>query len=135
MVTGIIIFTVIVAIGAFAWAVMTGDSSQTDVDAGDVSLLATGIQDPTLGVTSYTVGKACQGCDLGECSGNLEKFTDTAVDLSTLNQTLADEGVTEELPVFTEDEPVIRATPQDVGTMVILEPKPSEKKEGGNPLG
>jgi hypothetical protein len=138
MVTGFIVLTLAFAIGSFVWAVLTKKGANPNVDAGDVSLMSAGIQDPTLAVSAFTVNKACQGC-VGDCEGDLEDVTDTAVDLSTLNQPLADE-TSGEHPTFGEEEtPVVRMFPQDIGTMIVddrflqTEPQPEEKR--ANPAG
>lgn len=137
MFTGIVVFTIVVAIGTLVWAVLTGEgsvgSSGTDVDEGDVSLLSAGMQDPALGVTAYTVGKACSQCnghDIGDCQGSLPKnLSDTAVDLSTPNVPLADDDSAEFERFVDDPEPPRRLGLVDVGTEVITSDNAEKQKK------
>lgn len=76
---GILILAGVAAIGTIIWYAVWGKKEEADIDAGDVTLLAMGLEDPSLGVSAYTVGCNCgDDCDCG-----LDDGIDDTIDLST----------------------------------------------------
>lgn len=109
MFTGILILTIVVAVGNLLWAILTGEGSEkkAEVDARDVSLLSAGVQDLSLGGAAYIVEKDGSECghNLDACCGALPKnMSNTVVDLSPPNQPLADDDAAE-IEEFDESAP------------------------------
>jgi uncharacterized membrane protein YgcG len=68
---------IVATLGAIIWAIMRPNKKPIDVDAGDVTLLAVGMEDPMLGVAAWTAAEGA-GDDLGD----LDLVMDTGEDVA-----------------------------------------------------
>jgi hypothetical protein len=101
---GILILAGVVAIGSIIWYAVWG-KEEPDIDVGDATLLAMGMEDPSLAVSAYTTGCACgEDCD---CGGDDLDVDDTMELPTELLGTLAGAASNVETSPSAPDEPFL----------------------------
>jgi hypothetical protein len=148
--TIVIILSVVVGVGVIGYALFFGKKEEDiNLDAGDVTLMSAGIQDPTLGVAAYTAGKASQrhkrvgccgdGCDCGTGIDVDDAFATAMVTSTTEDPPSDSEFIIEEPepPVAHSHASILQAedlTPNPVFHHVDLgkteEPSPTVEESG-----